>query len=318
MIEMQRINYILSFFMALGFTNVIAQQDIQFTQSMFNRIYFNPGVAGSEGMACVNAIHRSQWVGFEGAPTTQNVNFHMPIAKLKGGIGLSIVNDQLGFEQNNEFKLSYAYNKVVGPGKIGIGISAGIATKGYRNPEWLTPDGSAANLDDAIPNNGETAFRPDIGIGIYYKSGNWFTGLSMSNTMESSLEFDSGQDYLSERHFYAMGGYMFEVNRDIAIEPYLMMKTDISSFLQLDFAVRGIYDGKYWGGLAFRTQDAVSLLMGMNLTEKFKFGYSYDLSTSTLRESNNGGHEIMLSYCFKIEKKSNGNQKERYRNLRFL
>ncbi|MFT5970142.1 MAG: type IX secretion system PorP/SprF family membrane protein [Flavobacteriales bacterium] len=315
---MQRISHILLFLLSFGLSPAFSQQDIQFTQSMFDQIYFNPGVAGTERMACLNAIHRSQWVGLEGAPTTQNLNFHMPLAKLNGGIGLSIVNDQLGFEQNNEFKLSYAYNKVVGSGMLGIGISGGIATKGYRNPNWVTPDGSSSNLDDAIPNNGETALRPDVGIGVYYKTSNWFTGVSMSNTLQSTLNFETGQDYLSERHFYVLGGYLLEISRDIDIEPYAMIKTDISSFFQIDFAVRGIYDGKYWGGLALRSQDAVSILMGMKLSEKFKFGYSYDLSTSTLRKSNTGGHEIMLTYCFKIENKSNGNQKERYRNLRFL
>ena len=37
-----------------------AQQDAQFTQYMFNTIYYNPAYAGVEGVTRFSAIHRTQ------------------------------------------------------------------------------------------------------------------------------------------------------------------------------------------------------------------------------------------------------------------
>lgn len=316
---MQRISgFILGLSFLLAWNTTKAQQNIQFTQSMFDRIYFNPAVAGSEGAACISALHRSQWVGLEGAPSSQNVNFHLPLGKLGGGLGLSLVNDRIGFAQNNEVKIAYAYQRPLFGGRFSIGISAGVDMKGYIDPSWETPDGSDPSLDDAIPVSGDKAIRPDVGVGVYYDGGVWFAGVSMQNGLANKLEFNGGLTFEEERHYYLVGGYSFDLTRDIQLQPYLMLKTDASSFTQADIAVRGLYDNRYWAGLAYRSQDAISILLGMSISDNFRFGYSYDLNTSVLRRSNSGGHEIMVTYCFVIDKKSPGIKNERYRNIRFL
>jgi hypothetical protein len=46
-----------------------AQQDAQFTQYMYNTININPAYAGSRGFQYF-ALHRTQWVGLDGAPVT--------------------------------------------------------------------------------------------------------------------------------------------------------------------------------------------------------------------------------------------------------
>lgn len=306
------------FALLLAGISAYGQQDVHYTQSMYNRVYFNPAAAGAQGKACVSAIHRSQWVGFEGAPSTQNVNFDMPLKKLNGGFGLSLLNDRLGFEQNNEVKASLSYGRIIGPGRLSAGISAGLAIKGIIDPDWETPDGSNPGNDPSIPVGGQRAIRPDVSVGFLYNVTNWYVGLSMSNTLEQRLDYSGGQGIQSERHYFVMAGYEYPLNRDLSLQPFLMLKTDASSFYQFDFSVRGMYDNKYWAGLAYRYQDAVSLLMGMRINENLKVGYAYDLGVSSLRKVHAGSHEIMLNYCFTIEKSSEGKQIQRYRNVRFL
>ena len=136
-------------------TQLHAQQDVQFTQYMHNRIFFNPGMAGNSDAISLNFGHRTQWVGFDNAPVTQNINAELPVDKLHGGVMLNITNDQIGFFQDISAALGYAYQTYVGPGKLGIGLSVDFRNKNVRNAQWIFPDGGAGSNDPAVMN----AFR---------------------------------------------------------------------------------------------------------------------------------------------------------------
>jgi len=84
-----------------------AQQEAQFSHYSFNTQSINPAYAGSRDALTVTALHRSQWVGFEGAPTTQTLTAHTPILNDKLGIGLSVLNDKIGPTNNTSFLKHY-------------------------------------------------------------------------------------------------------------------------------------------------------------------------------------------------------------------
>ena len=93
---MKKIYIILAFLFAV---QMQAQQDPQYTQYMYNTVAINPAYAGNRGVTSIVGLHRSQWVGLDGAPRTQSLSVHSPIGEGKVGLGLSIVNDALGPSQ---------------------------------------------------------------------------------------------------------------------------------------------------------------------------------------------------------------------------
>lgn len=285
----------------------VAQQDLQFTQYMFNRIYYNPGVAGSGDAICINALHRSQWVGFDGAPTSQNLNASIPIDLLKGGLSLKIANDEVAFFQNLNAALGYAYQHQLSTGTLGIGVSFELFTKSVNNAGWMPPDGlGSLGVDNAItdPNASGTSF--DVNFGVYYESERIWGGISANRLLGAGMDLDqylSGiSKYINQRHFYAMGGYNWPIpSTNIELRPSFLVKTDLAASPQLDFNVMGVYNNKFWGGVTYRLQEAIGVNIGYQFTESLMAGYSYDVPTSAVSRAGGGSHEIFVRYCFRVE-----------------
>lgn len=95
-----------------------------------------------------------------------------------------------------------------------------------------------------------------------------------------------------------IGAYKYIFNRQYALESSIMMKKVVPAPFQFDFAFKFFYLNTYWAGLAFRTQDAVSLLLGAIVNKRYFIGYSYDYNISDIRKYNIGSHEIMVGYRF--------------------
>ena len=168
-------------------TWVYGQQEIQFTQFMHNRLYYNPGFAGSYDAICLTGVHRSQWVGFTNAPTTQNLNASIPLKILHGGLGVNIVNDQIGFFQDITAGIGYAYQTDLGAGKLGIGFQADFRNKNVTSGDWITPD---SGPDGSIPNNGASDMSMDFNFGLYYETPQFWAGLSSGRILEAETPDD--------------------------------------------------------------------------------------------------------------------------------
>ena len=93
----------------LNTTNLVAQQDPQFTQYMYNTINVNPAYAGSRGVMSVFGMYRAQWVGLEGAPNTAAASIHSPIENSRVGLGLTVSNDQIGISERNTVSTDFSY-----------------------------------------------------------------------------------------------------------------------------------------------------------------------------------------------------------------
>jgi type IX secretion system PorP/SprF family membrane protein len=119
--------------------------------------------------------------------------------------------------------------------------------------------------------------------------------------------------FLLKRHFYATAGYdlVFPSNPSYIITPSIFIKTDGVS-AQYDFNGLVKYNNKIWGGVTYRLNDAFGILLGTTVKE-VNIGYAYDIPTSRLGSA--GSHEIMVKYCFKLEREKT---RSSYRNTRFL
>ncbi|GAB5557124.1 MAG: type IX secretion system membrane protein PorP/SprF [Schleiferiaceae bacterium] len=309
---------IITLFLSVMSFTLFAQQEVQFTQFEWNKLFYNPGVAGTSGSICVNLAHRSQWVGFDNAPTTQNLNAEIPLDILHGALSLSITNDQIGFFQDINAGIGYTYTTQVGNGTLGLGIMLNLKNKALNNAEWITP-GVPESMDLSIIQNGASGIATDLNFGAYYNTPTYYVGISSGNLIAANTELDGTAggvtQFTYDRHYYLMGGYNWQIpNTNWALQPNMLVK--YSSVAQFDLNVNALYNNRLWGGLTYRLEDAIAAQVGYYVMPNFRFSYSYDITTSALSQASSGSHEILLSYCFKIEIPPR--TPERYRNPVFL
>ena len=299
--------------------NSMAQQDPQFTQNMFNHLAFNPGFAGSMNMLSATAINRQQWMGLEGNPKTTLFSLHTPVKPLgiPSGVGITFMDDRLGFEKNMAFELQYAYRLSLGSGSLGIGLNAGLLSKAL-NGKWVIPDSDKhipATQDPAIPDEQVSTMAFDLGFGLFYSTDRFYAGLSSQHLHQPLIDYGSGAMTRMIRHYYGTVGYLIKLpNPVFEIQPSLYVKTDVASF-QADVNAMVIYNKKFWGGVSYRLGDAVAFMAGTELANGMKVGISYDFTTSAIGAYSNGTVEFMVGYNFEV-----GTEKfnQRYRSVRFL
>lgn len=280
-----------------------AQQDPQFTQYMFDRLSINSAVAGSTGNICATALLRQQWTGFDGAPKTGLINVQGPISKINSGLGLTAYFDKLGQEKSTIVRLHYAYFfKVGSQSTLSAGLYVGMTGRSLDS-KWIAIDPVAD--DNAIPSTGKSASGFDMGAGLYYKSPNLWLGLSSTQLPQTELKDVSIQNV---RHYYVQAGYDWAIGGDkkYTLQPSLLMKSDATS-TQVDISALFLYDNMVWIGASYRTEDAIAPIIGYQYKfpkgeSMLRIGYSYDVTTSELKNYSSGSHEVMLSYCFKIVK----------------
>jgi type IX secretion system PorP/SprF family membrane protein len=302
----------------IGITIVLgvsAQQDPQFTQFMADRLSINPAFAGSKDAICGTLMYRNQWAGFDGAPTTILFNGHAPIKSINSGIGLTYFNDNIGQLNTNILRAHYAYHLKVGQNFLNAGVSVGMYNSAIGN-EWIAIDG--VEDDAAIPLIGQSNTKFDASFGLYFhRPGKFYAGLSSTHLSQGQLE---DVNIEIARHYYLMGGYIFDLNPSFNLNPNVLIKSDIAS-TQYDVNLNAEYttgNNMIWLGVTYRTVDAIAPQLGYQTQfgkNVLRVGYSYDITTSQISNYSNGSHEIMVNFCFKIEKPLS---KEIHKTVRFL
>ncbi len=299
----------------------IAQQLPQYSQYMFNKIAYNPGVVGASNGICVGGLIRQQWVGFketnaEGqstnvAPETYVVSVNAPVRALRGGLGATIIQDKIGYQEDISVNLMYGYQTMLGSGDLGIGLQLSIINKTLDFNKLEAPDDKGS--DPVLQNKAEESdMYFDGGIGFYYSvPDNYYLGLSVLQIRQASKNDGTGMQL--KRQFNFIGGYEFTLPNTptVNILPSVMIKTDGTS-AQYDFSALLRLNNKIWGGVSYRYQDAAAIIIGFQYKD-LNIGYSYDIPTSAIGSF--GSHEIRVNYCFKIEV---DRFKQSYRNTRFL
>jgi type IX secretion system PorP/SprF family membrane protein len=318
------------FILLILFFNILvisayAQQEPQFTQYMYFNMLTNPGVAGNENAICAVGADRMQWVGFKDAdgnkvsPETFFITVNSPVKILRGGLSGSIMQDKIGFEKTIAVKVGYAYQRALGFGKLGIGTQLEFNNRSIDFSKFK-PAGEDPLLNQL--SGKESDMLIDFSLGLFYRvEGSYYIGLSGVHLLQnkgSVLASGTGGDLRMrlDRTFFLTGGYdfVFPGNPSFELLPSAMIKSNLSS-LQMDISAILKYKDQFWGGLAYRLQDAVCVILGVQYKD-FKIGYSYDINVSKMKLPIGGGtHEIMLGYCFKLEMEKG---RKSYKNTRFL
>jgi len=279
--------------MLIGVLHAEAQQDAMYTHYMFNTLSVNPAYAGSRDALTVTGLHRSQWISFPGAPTTQTITLHTPAFNEQLGLGLTVINDKIGPTNTTSFYGDVTYRlKVSEKTKLGIGIKAGV-NMFSGNFNSLSPDD---NNDGVFLTDLKTKALPNFGIGLYLDGENYFVGLSSPNILENNFDGNTPDSVSSQ---FISAGVAFPLNEKIKLLPTGFIKMTNGAPIEGDVTARFLFNEKYWLGAMLRSGDAAGFLAGLQINRQLAIGYSFDFSfyNRTLKY-NNGSHELMLRYDF--------------------
>ena len=297
--------------------DLAAQQDPKFSQNMFLVPVYNPGAVGSGDRICLAAAFRNQWTGMPDAPIVTTFSAHMPLRFLgrTHGIGLTLMNDNLAFNNDFLFSATYAFRIDLGTGRLGIGTNLGVANQSL-SPEWNGADVIQPEGDQAIPQSGGSVFGFDMGLGVFYNTDDFYVGASTTHLNQTS--FDYPEEYAEtklNRHYYLMAGYNIQLaNPMFEIMPSVLLQTDARSHhIYLNTNLR--YNKRFWGGVSYSVGGAITALFGIELLNGIMVGYSYDFELSPLLKYNSGSHEVTVRYCFDL---SIDKSPQKYESVRFL
>jgi type IX secretion system PorP/SprF family membrane protein len=276
-----------------------AQQDAQYTQYMYNTILVNPAYAGSREAMSIFALHRTQWVGLDGAPVTNNFSIHTPINGSNVGLGLSVVNDRIGPSDENNIAVDFSYSINTSERyklSFGLKASANLLNVDFTKLHIYNPG------DPRFQNNIDNKFSPNIGAGIYLHSDNTYFGLSAPYLLETN-HFDetadnSASSFMAREkiHYYFIAGHVFDLNANVQFKPSILTKMVQGAPLQVDISGNFLINEKFTAGLAYRWDAAFSALVGFQVSDSWFVGYAYDMDTTKLAHYNSGSHELFLRY----------------------
>ncbi|MBN2480210.1 MAG: type IX secretion system membrane protein PorP/SprF [Bacteroidales bacterium] len=307
-----------------------AQQLPVYSQYMMNAFLINPAVAGHEGYTAINVTAREQWLGMQDAPGTYAISAQTRMLRNsyisrsasirrrrrvmsrsgRVGYGGYAFTDMAGAFNRTGIQGTYSYHIEFSASQLSFGISL----TGYQfriNEEkmnLLDPD------DQLLLNTEKSALIPDANFGVYYTDQHLYAGLSAMQLFQSPLKLGADEDgpgFKMMRHYFIIGGYRFEINRDILLEPSFLFKTTEKFIAQIDLNAKLYFQENYWVGLSYRSGGSYSLveesfngkgssaiIMGGVRVDKFYFGYAFDYTFNAIGARTLGSHEIMAAVKF--------------------
>jgi len=282
-------------------STVKAQQEPMYTQYMFNTQTINPAYAGTWESMGFMALAREQWVGFDNAPSTQTFTFQTLGKKEKVGLGLSVIHDKFGLEKRLAIYGDYSYLvKLNDDLKLRLGLKGGFSNYSNNLNEYTVIDGSDQQFQGEI----DTKFMPNFGVGAFLYNEKYYLGLSVPKIVQSDFEnnYNNYSTKAEIRHFYLIGGYVFDLSDNLQFKPTFLGKVAGGSAAQLDLSANFLIAKKVWLGAMYRSGDSFGFIAQWIIDQKLRLGYAVDFTTSKLQKYNDGTHEIMISYELKFLK----------------
>ncbi len=296
-----------------------AQQDKVITHFIFDKMSFNPAATGINQGICGTTVYRNQWDKVNGAPNSALLNVEanlLPVIKQDLGVGISFYHDAIGFTRMNHVKLNASYRfNIAGAGRLGVGVGLGLFNIGM-SPVWVPP---VTQIDPSLP-QGFSDNKFDLNGGLYWVGlQDYYVGISSTHLTAPRLSDETGLPvggsttpstvtYDAARHYYLMGGKKFVnlIGNGVHLDANALLRTDLVKY-SADINARVMYKDLAYGGLTYRTSDAIAIMVGARPFKLSSFGppmdnllvgYSYDITINKLAGISRGTHEVMLKYCY--------------------
>lgn len=308
----------------------IAQQDIQFSQYIFNGLSVNPAYAGYKEDIFINSTYRKQWVSFPGAPETGTLTVD-GLANILGnktvGLGAQFTWDRVGPQDILSFYASYAYRIRLNEeddSRLALGLGVGVNQYSI-NGDRLSPTDAG---DPNLPAGKVSTTKPNANFGAYYYNPSFYVGFSILDLFPSNIYDDifvgkNNYDYLVTRkvpHYYLTAGFMVTLSEDIKLKPSIMIKEDFKGPTNVDLNAFFLLGERVWIGGSYRSgvklwnknnlqkgleqNDAASVMAEFFITERLRIGYAYDFTTSKLDNYQKGSHEISIGFLLFNKKRA--------------
>lgn len=302
-----------------------AQQNIQFTQYIFNSMSVNPAYTGYKEEWFGQLGLRSQWVGLDGAPQTGILSIDGivdPINK-RHGLGVQLITDKLGPQAASSAYINYAFRLRLNDEdtqRLSFGIGAGVTQYGLDGT-ILDP---VSPGDPSVPTGNINNFIPDVRFGIYYYRPSWYAGVSLMDLLsgdqsDNVFRWDNTttDNIRRKRHLYFTGGALLNISEGTKLRPSLLIKEDFKGPTSIDLNALFVFSDRFWIGGGWRSgvtvfkreyarvtgnslnkQNAIAAITQLYVTPALRIGYSYDYILSQLSSVQNGSHEVTLGITF--------------------
>lgn len=283
--------------LAIFCQDAFSQQDSEYTQYMFNPQIFNPAYVGSREVTSLNGIYRNQWVGIEGAPVSMNVGIHGPLRNNNVALGAFIENDQLGIHNRTRLYGQFAYRiPISDAARLSLGVQGGFLNLNSDFGEATLIDGN----DDVYNRDDRSVTLPNVGLGAYLYTRNFYLGASIPHLIDHKLDDDQVVEYDARlfRHIFATAGIVLPLGNSVKFRPAVLLKYAENAPPELDLTAHFLLKDALWLGATYRTGDSLDFMAQYQFNKQLRAGYSYDFTTSELQPHTSGTHEIMLGYDF--------------------
>lgn len=278
--------------------SLFAQQLPQYSQYMFNQYSFNPAYAGVKENWEAVTNNRYQWLGITDAPRTFTLSACGPLKNENLALGGYLYTDIVGPTRRIGFQSSFSYHARLSETiRLSFGLSLGFN-------QWILDADKITTYhpDDFYFSNGLLkSFNPDGKFGLYLYHEDWFVGASMEQIFHDKLSFTTtqvGSESFLEDHYYFLAGYNVRLGEDWEIQPSTLLKLGFPAPPKLDINVRVTYKDMIWAGVGMRTRDAMTVMTGFKYKDMLAIGYSFDITTTDLKNYSSGTHEVMLGITF--------------------
>ncbi len=275
-----------------------AQQDPLYSQYMFNTLAVNPAYAGSADVFTALLLSRHQWVGFAGAPSTQSLVAHTPLPAQNMALGFSLLADKIGPTRQTGFYADYAYRIRTGEDtRLSFGLKGGVNLYQADLASLATVDPDAANV------NFRGKALPNFGFGMFWHAPRYYAGISLPKLLENELDASTGSGIVTaaeRRHLFLIAGYVIDLNRALRFKPSIMVRRVSGAPLSVDLNANFLLRDRIWLGGMYRFGNSIGLLAQYQVSDQFRVGYAFDLTTNRLGGYNGGTHEVMLNYDFRF------------------
>ena len=286
--------FVIKILLILAAFQVAGQQLTHQSQYMLNHFEINPGASGINEYLPVSFSFRKMWAGIEGSPSLQTLSANMEVYNSMGA-GIKIYNYTAGPERKTGIEGAYSYH--IALDNIGSKLAFGVSFQVYQ---YFLDKASLTVEDetDEVFLGTEKMVIPDGSFGTYLYGKTYYVGLAIPQLIQRNIKLKS--DILEQkrvRHYFLHGGYIYYINRDLKLEPSVLMKLIEIGIFQADINAMLTYQNMVSFGLSYRSSDAMVFMLGYQY-DKFRIGYSFDLTLSDIRTQSSGSHEVFISYSF--------------------
>jgi type IX secretion system PorP/SprF family membrane protein len=272
--------------------SAIAQQDPLYNLYYYNQSMINPAYVGLYKNMTFNAASRQQWTGIDGAPSTNVLSVGSSLGE-RVGAGTMIVSDKLGINTTTEIQAAFSY-KVINTekGVLSMGLQGGFINYRYDYSKLniLSYDDEDLDLD-------RTQFaQPNVGAGLFFHNENFYAGVSVPRIMNVVVKDGVQSSTRYMRHYYISGGYIFNNNlkSSIHIKPSFLLRIAPGGNHALDLNCHILLKEVLWTGITIRNFSTMGVNAQLQVGQRLRFGYSFELPANSLISQTYGTHELSL------------------------